>query len=123
MIPETSESEPEVLRPVLFYIQGGSFKHGNNTGDIWSNQFTMYDDRFLSITGNFMSINYRMNSFGLFTWKGRDYLQIILFSLVYSSVILQGDAGRSIGETEINGKEVIYDYEDFRGNLMVYDAE
>ena len=60
------------LLPVFIWIHGGSSKHGNNTGDIWSEDSHQYDGRFLALQENivFVSINYRMNSFGFLIWKG-----------------------------------------------------
>ena len=60
------------LLPVFIWIHGGSSKHGNNTGDIWSEDSHQYDGRFLALQENivFVSINYRVNSFGFLIWKG-----------------------------------------------------
>ena len=60
------------LLPVFIWIHGGSSKHGNNTGDIWSEDSLQYDGRFLALQENivFVSINYRVNSFGFLIWKG-----------------------------------------------------
>ena len=60
------------LLPVFIWIHGGSSKHGNNTGDVWSEDSHQYDGRFLALQENivFVSINYRVNSFGFLIWKG-----------------------------------------------------
>ena len=114
------------LLPVFLWIHGGASKHGNNTGDEWGPDAHQYDGRFLALQEEigidlknqlvgrnqliisnqskvFVSINYRLNSFGYLIWKG--------------------DKGHSEWETEINGEPKSYKYQNYNGNLAVYDAE
>lgn len=104
-IMKRENSANQNLLPVFIWIHGGSSKHGNNTGDIWSETSRQYDGRFLALNENivFVSINYRVNSFGYLIWKG--------------------DKSRSTWETEVNGKPVSFKYQNYFGNLAVYDAE
>ena len=42
----------QLFLPVFIWIHGGSSKHGNNTGDIWSDDARQYDGRFLALQEN-----------------------------------------------------------------------
>jgi len=95
----------ESLLPVMLWIHGGSYKYGNASGDVWSEESMQYDGRFLSLQENILhvSIQYRLNSFGMLNWKG--------------------NKGSSTWKTDLNGEQVTYKYENFYGNLALYDAE
>lgn len=80
-------------------------KHGNASGEVWTDTSMQYDGRFLSLREDiiFVSINYRLNSFGMLNWRG--------------------SKGNSQWATEINGESIKYNYKNFNGNMALYDAE
>lgn len=93
------------LRPVFIFIHGGGLMSGNSSGDVWPSDGTFYDGRYLTLAEDivYVSINYRLSSFGFINWIGNKKKQL--------------------WETTLNGVNEQFEYQQYNGNMGLYDAE